>query len=254
MIIQPDIALPPQLGIAISSRQGGSSSGPYRGNNLALHVGDDAQVVEANRAALLASLDGANAIAWLNQVHGLEVVAAEPGQLPNADASHSCEAGLACAVMTADCLPVLIWRLDGSAVAAAHAGWRGLAGGIISRALKSISAGPGDVGVYLGPAIGQRHFEVGVEVLEAFFESAQSAAQLEAISAASQPSLKQPLKYHLDLYQLARAELSEYGVTEIYGGDACSYSDTEHCYSHRRAQAEGLAATGRMASLIWRKA
>jgi YfiH family protein len=183
---------------------------------------------------------------WLEQVHGTQVLyAPEAGPEPRADASFSDQPGPACVVMTADCLPVLFCDRQGTQVAAAHAGWRGLCQGILRKTLARFSR-PDQVMAYLGPAIGPDKFEVGDEVLQAFIHGAQNGQQMEAIQTAFMPT--QQGKYLADLYALARAELTGCGLGAIYGGDFCTFTDAERFYSYRRE-----LDTGRMASLIWLK-
>lgn len=220
----------------ITTREGGCSLPPFASNNFGLHVGDNPSHVQGNRAALLQGLQGARHIQWLEQVHGHKVVAAScTNATPEADACYSTERGVACAVMTADCLPVLFYALDGSQIAAAHAGWRGLASGIL---LQTLAAFPKNqpVGAYLGPAIGPDAFEVGPEVQTAFPWA--SAACFKA---------GQGDRLLANLYLLAREQLSHAGVQVITGGDYCTYQDATRFYSYRRD-----GKTGRMASLIWR--
>lgn len=252
----PDIPLPENIGLLVTRRLGSQSQGPYSGFNVADHVGDDAATVAANRELLLNSMPAAERIQWLNQTHSCELIQAGLEQCPNADASFSTEAGLACAVLTADCLPVLMWRLDGSAVAAIHAGWRGLANGILLDNFGELNkqgnkSSPWQA--YIGPAISQQYFEVGVEVLETFFEVASNADILEATAAASLPSKNNPLKYHLDLAAIAKAQLTSLGLANVYGGDECSFADEQNYFSFRRSSRAGDSRCGRMASLIWRK-
>lgn len=178
--------------------------------------------------------------AWLDQVHGITCVEAHPAELPPADASFTRETGLACVVMTADCLPVLLTSRDGQRVAAAHAGWKGLAGGILEATLAAL--GTLDVLVWLGPAIGPQAFEVGPEVREAFLNRHPDADKAF--------SNTQKDRYHADLYGLARLLLTQAGVpTEaIYGGGRCTFLEPDAFFSYRRDR-----TTGRMASLIWRE-
>lgn len=230
------LTLAPNIGAAISTRTGGVSLPPFASNNFGLHVGDNPDCVQENRRLLQQSLDRVHAIQWLDQVHGIDVVpASEAPALPKADACFSRERGLACAVMTADCLPVLFYALDGSQVAAAHAGWRGLAGGIL---LETLNAFPVNclVGAYLGPAIGQSAFEVGPEV-RAAFPWASASCFLAG----------QGDRYYANLYQLAREQLTKAGVRQIEGGEYCTFTEGERFYSYRRD-----GQTGRMVSLIWR--
>jgi len=242
----PDWPAPKTVAAAITTRHGGCSRAPFNGNNLALHVGDNESDVEANRQLLARSLGLAEQPLWLQQVHGTEIVY-EPNAngTPVADASYSDKAGAACVVMTADCLPVLMCNQQGTRIAAAHAGWRGLCNGILR---KSVAIFPPEdqLMAYLGPAIGPKAFEVGAEVLQAFIDRAQNAQHAEAIKAAFVPALAG--KYLADLYALARAELACCGVKAVYGGDYCTFNDAKRFYSYRREP-----ETGRFASLIWLK-
>ncbi len=252
----PDIPLPDNIGLLVSRRASGHSRAPYDSFNVADHVGDDPAAVAANRERLLAEMEGAGDIQWLSQTHSCQMIAAGQVKSPNADACYTPEAGLACAVMTADCLPILLWREDGSAVAAVHAGWRGLANGILTDnfpELDSQGSKNSPWQAYIGPAISQAHFEVGVEVLETFFEVAATPELLEATVEALEPSKLNPLKYHLDLAAIAKAQLLNLGATAVFGGDECSFEDSEHYFSYRRASKAGDARCGRMVSLIWRK-
>ena len=244
-LIKPDWPAPPNVHCAISCRNTGHSMGSYAAGNLALHVEDDPVLVAENRRLLKSQL-GLEHIQWLEQVHGTHVVAAKSdGLTRTADGCITGERKLACAVMTADCLPLLLCNKAGTQVAAVHAGWRGLAKGVIAEAVKQFDCKPNQLLAYLGPAIGKVHFEVGVDVLEAFFELAANAEAADAIANAFQPSMK-PLKFHTDLYALARLALAQLGINAVYGGNFCTYEDKDRFYSYRRN-----AKTGRMASLIW---
>lgn len=235
-LLRPDWSLPDGVMAVITTRQGGVSPVPYQHNNLALHVGDDAAAVASNRRRLWQQLPGVTAVQWLNQVHGTTVFRACGATVtPQADAVVSRTAGLACAVLTADCLPVLFCDDRGTQVAAAHAGWRGLAGGVLLNTLAEF-ASPEQVRVFLGPAIGPAAFEVGPDVRRAFGWASEQCFR---------PG--QGDRLLADLYQLAREQLLRAGVNSISGGDFCTATDTERFYSYRR---EGV--TGRMASLIWR--
>lgn len=242
----PEWPAPSSVACCITTRNGGKSLGNYANNNLALHVGDQEAVVQQNRDALCKSLELNQTPQWLEQIHGVRVVEAKnDGRVRTADASFTREKGVACAVMTADCLPILVCNQQGTQVAAVHAGWRGLAKGVVSNALTEFKCPMTQIMAYLGPAISQPHFEVGIEVLEEFFQMARTAQHADAIGAAFKPSSR-PLHFHADIYALARAELQALGVTAIYGGNYCTYADAEHFYSYRRDK-----TTGRMASLIW---
>lgn len=234
--LTPDWPAPVWVKACITTRSGGISAAPFDSFNLGEHVEDDPVAVTKNRQRLISQLGCKPA--WLRQVHGVAVVPAEPGEVLEADASWTATPGVACTVMTADCLPVLFCDRAGSRVAAAHAGWRGLAGGVLEATLDALAVAPEDVLAWLGPAIGPQAFEVGAEVREAFMAVHPQAA--EAFVASVNPG-----RYMADIYQLARIRLAARGVTAVYGGGFCTYSDPRF-YSYRRA-----AQTGRFASLIW---
>lgn len=250
--IVPDWPAPPRVRAIFTTRAGGVSVSPYDTFNLGLHTGDDPAAVAANRERLQA-VTGARPC-WLEQVHGSEVVSAELGvnrDTPlRADASVTTVPGIACTVMVADCLPVLLCDAQGHAVGAAHAGWRGLCGGVIEQAVRALRARAGHEGhegevlAWLGPAIGPSRFEVGAEVREAFTGAAlpgEADATREAFAA-----LPQPGKYLADLYALARLRLAREGVTQVWGAQWCTVASPARFYSYRRDR-----ATGRMAALIW---
>nr|WP_298135849.1 peptidoglycan editing factor PgeF [uncultured Pseudomonas sp.] len=234
--IVPAWPAPARVKACITTRAGGVSVAPFDSLNLGTHVGDDPVAVKKNRQRLVSQLGCKPA--WLQQVHGLGVVEALPEMLAEADASWTATPGIACTVMTADCLPALFCDRGGSRVAAAHAGWRGLAAGVLEATLDALAVAPEDTLVWLGPAIGPQAFEVGTEVREAFL--AQHAQAEQAFSASLNPG-----RYMADIYQLARIRLAARGVDAVYGGDCCTYSDPRF-YSYRRS-----AQTGRFASLIW---
>ncbi|OWY40311.1 hypothetical protein CEK28_06215 [Xenophilus sp. AP218F] len=233
-----DWPAPARVRTLIATRAGGVSQPPYASLNLGLHVGDAPQDVAANRALLRERLPAEPA--WLNQVHGVAVVdAASVGDAPpDADASFARAPGAVCAAMTADCLPVLLCDEDGSVVAAAHAGWRGLCDGVIEATVAAMGAEPRRLLAWLGPAIGPDAFEVGPEVRAAFM------ARDPAAAAAFSPI--DDGKYLADIYLLARQRLAAQGVERVYGGDFCTVIDRARFFSYRR---DGV--TGRMASLIW---
>lgn len=233
----PDWPCPANVHALQTTRRGGVSQAPWQSFNLGTHVGDDSAAVEANRAALRACLPSEPL--WLEQVHG--IVAVDPGKwakTTQADACVSRTPGAVCVVMTADCLPVLFCDRSGSVVASAHAGWRGLQAGILENTVQAMKCPPEDVLAWLGPAIGPGAFEVGDEVRQAFMAAAPIAEEAFVSHG--------PGKWLCDLYRLARQRLTSIGVTEISGGNLCTFSDTARFYSYRR---DGV--TGRMASLIW---
>ncbi len=234
--LTPQWPAPARVKTCVTTRTGGVSVAPHDSCNLGVHVGDSLQTVQKNRQRLV-SLLGCKP-AWLEQVHGVVVVEATPTQVLQADASWTQKPGIACAVMTADCLPVLFCDRAGSRVAAAHAGWRGLAAGVLEATLDKLALPADQVLVWLGPAIGPQAFEVGGEVRDAF------VAQHAQAAVAFQPSNNLG-KFMADIYQLARIRLAARGVVAVYGGDFCTFSDSRF-YSYRRS-----AQTGRFASLIW---
>ena len=238
-LIEPDWPAPPGVRAATTTRLGGCSEPPYDSLNLGDHVGDDAQAVAANRARLRAALRLPGEPLWLRQVHGDWVCEAAAGACEG-DARIVRGAGQVAVVLTADCLPVLFTSRDGAELAAAHAGWRGLAAGVLERTVAAFTAEPGALMAWLGPAIGPRAFEVGDEVRDAFL--AHEARAAEAFRPVREGH------WLCDLYRLARQRLETAGVDAIYGGGLCTYSDPARFYSHRRD-----GRTGRMASLIWRE-
>jgi YfiH family protein len=231
-----------------TTRTGGVSIGPFASLNLGDHVNDDRSAVRRNRALLNDALELPGEPAWLKQVHGADVVTLDAAvsaseRRQTADAAVTCTPGVVCAVLTADCLPVLFCNRAGTHVAAAHAGWRGLAAGVLETtvtALDAAGAPASSLLAWLGPAIGPASYEVGAEVRDAFLQSDPSA---EVVFQANRPG-----HWLLDLYAAARTRLRRAGVTAISGGDLCTLSDRERFFSHRR---DGV--TGRQATLIWLK-
>jgi YfiH family protein len=241
--IVPDWPAPASVLALCTTRRGGCSGGPYESFNIADHVGDDPADVRGNRERLATLLPEGSAIQWLSQVHGTAVVEAPRAGdgAPEADAVFSRQPGQACAVMTADCLPVLYCSERGDEVAAAHAGWRGLCGGVLEATVGSLKTDPGQLLAWLGPAIGPAAFEVGPEVRAQFLDAAVS----DDVDHCFSPSQMNPGHYMADLYGLARQRLAGMGVNKIYGGGYCTYTDAQRFYSYRRD-----GRTGRMASLI----
>ncbi|SFX45724.1 conserved hypothetical protein [Pseudomonas sp. NFR02] len=232
----PDWPAPARVKACVTTRAGGVSLAPFDSLNLGDHVEDSLEAVLENRRRLSEAFD--IQLAWLRQVHGTRVVEADPGRTVEADGSWTSTAGIACTAMTADCLPALFCDRAGTRVAAAHAGWRGLAAGVLEAAFESLDSAPEDVLVWLGPAIGPQAFEVGPEVREVFMQ------QLPATAEAFVPS-HNPGKYMADIYQLARLRLAARGVSAVYGGGLCTVTDPRF-FSYRRSP-----HTGRFASLIW---
>lgn len=235
--IVPDWPAPARVRALITTRNGGNSGGPYASMNLGLRVNDDPAIVEDNRRSLKRFLPAEPK--WLNQAHGTTVVGAETITDPvEADASVATSPGCVSVIMVADCMPILFADQSGSVVAAAHAGWRGLAAGVVENTIRAIGRPPQNLLAYLGPAIGPSAFEVGDEVREAFIAIDESAA------AAFRPHT--PGKWLADLFLLARQRLARAGVSNVYGGGLCTYSDPARFFSHRRDK-----ISGRMAALIW---
>ncbi len=237
---------PKNIAVLSTTRMGGFSRSPYDdgssegGLNLGDHVADDAEAVQRNRQRLREHCPSDPV--WLKQVHGSKVVnAAMVDGVPEADASFATQAGVVCAILTADCMPVLFCDRHGSVVAAAHAGWRGLASGILENTVAAMrAAGAADVMAWMGPAIGPQKFEVGEDVVQAF-------AHLGAVAeSAFVPLTERPGKFLANLPLLVQCVLNKQDVMHIAGGRDCTVTDAQRFYSFRR---DGV--TGRMASLIW---
>jgi YfiH family protein len=241
--IVPQWPAPAAIHAAFTVRTGGVSQAPFETCNIAAHVGDDPRAVAQNRARLRAALRLPAEPAWLEQVHGHRVIDLDllPGDASwgPADASVARVPGKVCVVQVADCLPVLFAAADGSAVGAAHAGWRGLAGGVLEATVRAMRTPPGQLLAWLGPAIGQENFEVGEEVRAAFLAADAAAA------GAFVPSPRG--RWQCDLYLLARRRLASLGMSAVYGGCWCTHADAGRFFSYRR---DGRC--GRMAALIWR--
>jgi len=235
-LLIPDWPAPERVRACVTTREGGVSEAPYASLNLGNHVGDSAEAVAQNRQRLTSHFGILPA--WLSQVHGIKVVEADPARVLEADASWSTTPGIACTAMTADCLPALFCNRNGTQVAAAHAGWRGLANGVLEATVHSFAESPDQLLVWLGPAIGPRNFEVGAEVRETFLATHPQTAEAFVPGAA-------PDKFIADIYALARLRLAAVGVTAVYGGGLCTIED-ERFFSYRRA-----ARTGRFASVVW---
>lgn len=237
--LRPNWPAPPNVRACSTLRTGGVSRAPYDSFNLAAHVGDDPDSVTENRRLLGKALSLPNEPAWLDQVHSNVVVTADRwSQPPRADACVATAPGHVCAVLTADCLPVLFCNRDGTRVAAAHAGWRGLAAGILDNTVRALGVPAVDLIAWLGPAISQPAFEVGDDVRSAFLSRDPGAASAFA------PNARQ--RWQCDLYELARRNLAQLGVREVHGGGFCTVAEKERFFSYRR---DGQC--GRMATLIW---
>ena len=245
----PQWIVPNKVHTKVSTRNGGISQKPYDSLNLGLHVGDSVQAVFANRASVAQCLP--TEPLWLNQTHSTVVSTPEKRKSNTAvpiaaDAIITNIPNEVLAIMTADCLPVLYASSSGNEVGAAHAGWRGLCSGVLENTAHELLSlnpqlNPQDLIVWMGPAIGPKHFEVGSDVLESF-----NAAHIPFPEAAFKPISDKPGKYLADIYVLARSRLHAFGITQIYGGDFCTVSEPDQYFSYRR---DGV--TGRFASFIW---
>lgn len=273
--IVPNWPAPAHVKALTTLRQGGVSQAPFDTFNLALHVGDDPSAVAENHRRLREWAKLPSEPVWLNQVHGTEVVnldeltiskffssnvsasnvsaqhLTDPNlsvpDLPDlseriqADASVSFKSNQVCAVMTADCLPLVLCDQSGTRVAAVHAGWKGLAAGVIEATVQKLNCDPKTLMVWLGPAIGPLSFEVGLDVKNAFSQTGDETAFKKITQHENLPE-----KWHADLYTLATLRLKKLGISSIYGGGRCTYLETDSFFSYRRA-----CPTGRMATLIW---
>jgi YfiH family protein len=238
-ILQPQWGAPEKVQAAFTLRRGGVSQAPYDSLNVGAHVGDQPAAVAENRRRVRVQLQLPQDPAWIEQVHGIEVLDLDRSAATGAaDAVLTRHPGRVCAVQVADCLPVLMSVRDGSAVAAAHAGWRGLAAGVLEAIVKRLEVEPRQLIAWLGPAIGQAHFEVGDEVREAFLAHDAGAAAAFAANARG--------RWQCDLVGLARRRLAALGVGAVLGGHWCTYADASRLFSYRRDR-----RCGRMAALIW---
>lgn len=244
-LLLPDWPAQPTVGAFVTTRETGPSQGDFAAFNPGGHVGDDPATVARCRELLSMQVGDARPLLWLDQVHGARVVQHYQGDYrehpPQADAAVSSTRDYACVILTADCLPVFFCDRQGTRVGLAHAGWRGLAGGVLEASVAALGVDPADILVWLGPAISNAQFEVGPEVFEAFV-----AVQPEAESAFERSPYR--LGHHMaDLYRLARLRLERLGILSISGGHFCTACDESRFYSHRRDDGR----TGRMASVIW---
>jgi YfiH family protein len=245
---EPDWPAPKGVRV-LSSRRGhsgadggGSSRAPYAGFNLGDHVGDDPLAVTENRRFLRRQAQLPAEPTWLTQVHGISVADLDAdGRYGSADAAITAQVGKVCAILTADCLPIVFATDSGDRVAAAHAGWRGLAAGVIGATVRALGAPPEHLLAWLGPAIGPDHFEVGEEVREAMLKADSGASEAFMLGTRG--------RFMADLSLLARRQLKNLGVERVFGGGECTYAHPERYFSHRR---DGV--TGRQATLIWREA
>jgi YfiH family protein len=237
----PEWPAPARVRAAFTLRSGGVSAAPYDTLNLGAHVGDDPECVHENRARVRELLQLTAEPAWLEQVHGTDVVevgVAAGGSVRPADGVIARERNAVAVIQVADCLPVLFASADGAVVAAAHAGWRGLAAGVLESTVRRVGVDPSRLLAWIGPGIGRRHFEVGEEVRTAFVAHDPAAAR------GFHPNSRG--RWQCDLVLLARQRLHRAGVTEVFGGQWCTYEDRSRFFSFRR---DGRC--GRMAALIW---
>ena len=235
----PDWPAPGRVRAVVTSRHGGVSRGAFASMNPADHVGDEPVAVAANRRRLAQLLQLPAAPLWLQQVHGtMAIDAAATDGMVQADAAYTCQPGVVCAVLTADCLPLMLCDQAGTCVAVAHAGWSGLAAGVIEQTVASMGLPGAELLAWLGPAIGPAAYRVGSEVRDTFV--AHDARASKAFSRSYEGS------WQADLYHLARQRLASCGVHEVSGGDHCTFTESERFFSYRR---DGV--TGRIASLIW---
>ncbi len=221
-------------------RSGGVSTGTFASFNLGAYTDDDANAVRENRDRFSSLCGLPSEPRWLRQVHGNKVIVEPPsGDVPEADAAITRKSGVVCAVLTADCLPVILSSVDGAELAVAHAGWRGLAGGVLEATVQAMLEEPANLLAWLGPAISQRVFEVGSEVREQFLAHDPAAADCFAANERG--------RWQADLYGLARMRLASIGIDQVSGGEYCTFSEPERFFSYRRD-----GACGRMASFVFR--
>ncbi|MFU2059662.1 peptidoglycan editing factor PgeF [Avibacterium volantium] len=239
--LKPNWTAPANIHAFTTLRQGGVSQAPYDSFNLGDHVGDDKNSVKTNRTLLVEQFHLPQLPLFLNQTHSTRVICLPyEGNNLDADAVYTNQPNQVCLVMTADCLPVLFTNQQGTEVAAAHAGWRGLCDGVLEQTVQQFQAEPQEIIAWLGPAIGPKSFQVGEEVRQQFIAQDPNAAQ------AFVPDPSEQGKYLADLYHIARLRLNKLGISQISGGEHCTYLERENFFSFRREK-----QTGRMASLIW---
>ncbi|MGQ9660319.1 MAG: peptidoglycan editing factor PgeF [Thermochromatium sp.] len=243
-LIVPDWPAPASVRACTTTRLGGVSRGPFASLNLGDQVGDDPRHVAHNRDILCSHLGLPAAPLWLRQVHGCEVARADcpVAPVPAADAAIATTPGVVCAVTTADCLPLLLCDDQGTCVSAVHAGWRGLVGGVLERAVAAMAVAPERLLVWMGPAIGPEAFEVSPEVRAAFVAEHPESD----VAFRPSPSATQEARWLADLFELARLRLARLGIERVYGGGDCTFSQPRRFFSYRRD-----GTTGRLASLIW---
>lgn len=256
-LITPEWEAPVSVRAVMTTRLGGVSVPPWDSLNVGVHVGDNAAAVLENRMRIRKEAQLPSEPVWLEQVHGTSVVVLDAGNIPRtvtaeqlmdsrrprADAAVTRQAGVVCAIQVADCLPVLFASRDGSVVGAAHAGWRGLASGVLGATIAAMDVPPDQIVAWLGPAIGPQSFEVGDDVVAAFAATAHDDQRVPTEAAFVRQSNG---KWLCDLFALAQLRLTAAGVTQVSGGGLCTVSDARRFYSYRRD-----GQTGRMAALVW---
>jgi YfiH family protein len=236
--IKPDWPVASNIHAVATLRSGGVSQGTFNSLNLGLHVNDEPENVYKNRRIISRMLDLPSEPVWMEQVHGIDVIKADQSkQIEKADASYTDQENTVCAVLTADCLSILLATTDGSKIAAIHAGWRGLLSGVVANTVNTM--GTINLVAWLGPAIGADCFEVGQEIKDSFIKKSEKFTQVFTKT--------NEKKYLVDIYKLAKIELASVGIKQVYGGGFCTVTDKERFYSYRRD-----GETGRMATLIWR--
>ncbi len=254
MLIEADWPAPDHVQAFCTERRGGVGFAPFDSFNLGHHVGDDPGSVLHNRQHLQTLLPPGAQLQWLQQEHGSETLelsgAIVDAPYPRADSVFTRDTNRACAVLTADCLPLLLCNRAGTTVAAAHAGWRGLSAGVLERLVERMPCVPDELLAWMGPAIGPRAFEVGPEVRDAFMQGQDDSSvnpdpNPNEVELCFVPSDRRPGHFYADLYQLARQRLRRLGIESVFGGGHCTLSESERFFSHRRD-----GQTGRMASLI----
>ena len=240
MLITPDWPAPNNIKTLSTTRSGGISSPPFDSLNLSQHVGDNIKFVEQNRQALINQAKLPESPRWLKQTHSTKVSLSSTWQAGDkADAIFSNQINHVCPIMTADCLPILLCDQHGQQVAAIHAGWRGLAAGIIEQTLTNFNCPGSQIMAWCGPAIGSQQFKVGLDVVDCFTQHSQQTMEKAFEQVDS-------IHYLADIFLLAKQRLISQGVSAIFGGEHCTVSDPTHFFSYRRD-----GATGRMASMIW---
>ena len=256
-LISPEWNAPANVGALMTTRRGGVSVAPWDSLNLGAHVGDNPAAVLENRMRVRKGARLPSKPVWLEQIHGSSVVELDAANTPRttnaeqlmqsrpprADAAVTRRAGVVCAIQVADCMPVLFAAADGSVVGAAHAGWRGLASGVLAATIAAMGTPPEEIVAWLGPAIGPDNFEVGDEVVAAFADTAHGDQRTQTLAAFAR---RDNGKWLCDLYALARLRLAAIGVTQISGGNLCTVGDAQRFFSYRRD-----GQTGRMVALIW---